>query len=142
MTSGVFTGPSQYGEGVRPYRKKTCPIRPFWTTVGHHQKIPTTLPTTQPLENYWHIESLLSAVQGVENDFVSFDFRMSHRPLPCQSEHRCTAAIAPVSALCQIEQMPWGPERPVKCLQVSQELKRKPRRTPRAQNRQGEQERA
>ena len=40
------------------------------------------------------------------------------------SEHRCTAAIAPVRALCQIEQIPWGPERPVKCLQVSQELKR------------------
>ena len=94
------------GEGVRPYRKETCPVRPFWTTVGHHQKIPTTLPTTQPLENYWHIESFRSAVQGVANDSASFDFRMPHRPLPCQSEHRCTAAIAPVSALCQIEQIP------------------------------------
>ena len=37
-----------------------------------------------------------------------------HRLLPCHIEHRWTAAIAPVSALCQIEQMPWGPERPVK----------------------------
>jgi len=50
-----------------------------------------------------------------------------HRPLPCHSEQRWTAAMAPVRALCQIEQMPWGPERPVKCLQVSQEVNGYPR---------------
>ena len=130
------------GEGVRRYRRQTSFIRPIWTTVGDHQKFPTTLPTTQPLENYWHIESFRSAVQGIENDFASFDFRVPHCPLPCHSEHHCTAAIAPVSALCQIEQMPWGPERPVKWRQVSQELKRSPRRTPSANTQREEQERA
>ena len=49
------------------------------------------------------------------------------RPLPCHREHRCTAAMAPVRALCQIEQMPWGPERPVKCRQVSQDVNGYPR---------------
>ena len=65
-----------------------------------------------------------------------------HRPLPCHSEQRCTAAIAPVSALCQIEQMPWEPERPVKCLQVSQELKRSTRSSPSANTQREGQERA
>jgi len=63
-------------------------------------------------------------------------------PLPCHREHRWTAAIAPVSALCQIEQMPWGPERPVKCRQVSQELKRSPWSTPSANTQREEQGRA
>jgi len=35
--------------------------------------------------------------------------------------------MAAVIALCQIEQMPWGPKRPLKCRQDSQELNGKPK---------------
>jgi len=118
----------QNGEGVRPYRRRKSSIRPIWRLLGITRKIPTALPTTQPHENYWHIKSFRSAIQGVKNDFASFDFRMPHRrlrPLPCQSE-----------------QMAWGPERPVKCLQVSQEVTRSPRSTPSANTQRDEQEQA
>jgi len=96
----------------------------FGRLLGITRKIPTALPTTQPLENYWHIKSFRSAIQGVKNDFASFDFRMPHRPLPCHREHRCTAAIAPVSALCPTKQTPQGPQRRLKRPQEPKEVQR------------------
>jgi hypothetical protein len=74
--------------------------------LGVTREIPTALPTTQPVGNYWHIKSFRSAIQGVKNDLASFDFRMPHCRLRCQQEQRCTAAIAPVSALCHTKQTP------------------------------------
>jgi len=62
-------------------------------------------------------------------------------PLPCHREQRCTAAMAAVIALCQIEQMPWGPERPVKCRQDSQELNGEPKGTSQAKTHKREQDR-
>ena len=64
----------------------------------------------------------------------------SPRPLACHKGS--TAALAPVSALCQIEQMPWEGDRPVKCLEVSQDVKSSLRNTPKADTQQSELEQA